>query len=130
MSGVLHREADVGEDWLRAGPPLVEDEDFGFRMANLYPRTTGLPMTVWVGPRAGARHDVRVKVCMAHGNVMHVDRLATVAVRPRPTLLHGELSKTDFDYVARWIRLNEQAILAHWDGETDGAEFIEALKAI
>ncbi len=36
-------------------------------MANLYPRTTGLPMTVWVGPRGNARHDVRIKVNMTHG---------------------------------------------------------------
>jgi len=33
-----------------------------FEMANLYPRTTGLPMTVWVSPRGNARHDVRIKV--------------------------------------------------------------------
>ena len=31
-----------------------------FEMANLYPDTTGLPMTVWVSPRGDARHDVRV----------------------------------------------------------------------
>ena len=28
-----------------------------YEMANLYPRTTGLPMTVWVSPRGNARHD-------------------------------------------------------------------------
>ena len=32
-----------------------------FEMANLYPGTTVLPMTVWVSPRGNARHDVRVK---------------------------------------------------------------------
>ena len=26
-----------------------------YEMTNLYPRETGLPMTVWAGPRAGAR---------------------------------------------------------------------------
>ncbi|HVC54300.1 MAG TPA: hypothetical protein VND87_19965 [Stellaceae bacterium] len=27
------------------------ETDALYEMANLYPRTTGLPMTVWVGPR-------------------------------------------------------------------------------
>ncbi len=37
------------------------ESDELFEMANLFPRTTGLPMTVWVSPRGNARHDVRVK---------------------------------------------------------------------
>jgi hypothetical protein len=36
-------------------------------MTNLYPRTTGLPMVIWVGPRYGARHDVRLKAMQHHG---------------------------------------------------------------
>ncbi len=36
------------------------DGDELFEMANLYPDTTGLPMTVWVSPRGNARHDIRV----------------------------------------------------------------------
>ena len=39
-----------------------------FVMANLSPRMTGLPMTVWVSPRGNARHDVRIKVNTTHGN--------------------------------------------------------------
>jgi hypothetical protein len=35
----------------------AETDDL-FEMANLFPRTTGLPMTVWVSPRGIARHDV------------------------------------------------------------------------
>lgn len=47
-------------------------EDDLFEMANLYPATTGLPMTVWVSPRGNARHDVRIKVNTNHGNQMSV----------------------------------------------------------
>jgi hypothetical protein len=44
-----------------------------FEMANLFPRTTGLPMTVWVSPRGNTRHQVRVKLNMSPGDQM--DRL-------------------------------------------------------
>ena len=40
---------------------LGEPEDL-FEMPNLYPSTTGLPMTVWVSPRGNPHHDVRVRV--------------------------------------------------------------------
>ena len=32
-----------------------EDLDL-FEMANIYPKNTGLPMTVWVSPRGHAKH--------------------------------------------------------------------------
>jgi hypothetical protein len=32
------------------------ESDELFEMANLFPRTTGLPMTVWVSPRGNTRH--------------------------------------------------------------------------
>ena len=54
-----------------------------FEMANLFPRTTGLAMTVWVSPRGNARHDVRVKVNTVHGNQMNVARRSWPSARPR-----------------------------------------------
>ena len=70
-----------------------------FEMANLFPRTTGLPMTVWVSPRGNARHDLRVKVNMTHGNQMNAANTAVVAVRPSPRVLAGQLSSAVDVYV-------------------------------
>src|SRR5438132_13680152 len=82
-----------------------------FEMANLYPRTTGLPMTVWVGPRGNARHDVRVKVNMTHGNQMTIDNTAVVGVGPSPHVIAGRLSQDDQQAVFNWIQLNAAAIV-------------------
>ena len=106
------------------------DTDELFEMANLYPRTTGLPMTVWVSPRGNARHDVRVKVNMAHGNQMTVDNTAVVAVRPAPHVVAGRLSTADQEAVFAWIALNASAIIAYWDGNIDTAELIQTLKPL
>jgi hypothetical protein len=57
----------------------LDNEDL-YEMANLYPDTTGLPMTVWVSPRGNARHDVRIKVNMTHGDRMDITNTAVVAV--------------------------------------------------
>ena len=39
----------------------IDTEDL-FTMSNLSPRRTGRPFVVWVSPKGGAPHDVRVKV--------------------------------------------------------------------
>jgi hypothetical protein len=101
-----------------------------FEMANLYPRTTGLPMTVWVGPRDNARHDVRIEVNMSHGNQMNVDNTAVVGVRPTPHLIAGRLSSQNQRLVFEWVGLNAAAIIAYWDGDIDTAELIQALKRL
>jgi hypothetical protein len=60
-----HTAGRDGGTKLDAEDLLLEPEaDDLFQMANLFPRTTGLPVTVWVSPRGNARHDVRVKVNM------------------------------------------------------------------
>jgi hypothetical protein len=101
-----------------------------YEMANLYPRTTGLPMTVWVGPRGNARHDVRIKVNTAHGNQMNIDNTAVVGVRPAPHIVAGRLSTTDQQTVSAWIALNAPVIIAYWDGIIDTAELIQTLKPL
>jgi hypothetical protein len=85
-----------------------------FEMANLYPATTGLPMTVWVSPRGAARHDVRLKVNMTHGNRMTIANTAIVAVRPVPRVVTGQLLSTDEQSVFAWLALNEDALVACW----------------
>jgi len=117
---------------------MADDVDFGlsspeadqdlFEMANLYPRDAGLPMTIWVSPRGHARHDVRIKVCMTPGDRMDADNTATVAVRPQPRVLHGQLPPTDEEAVAAWIELNVSALVEYWNGTLSTVEFVAELK--
>ena len=58
----------------------VEPEDL-FEMANLYPSTTGLPMTVWVSPRGNAHHELRVRVNVTHGNQIDIVRRGCASAR-------------------------------------------------
>ena len=116
----------------------VESEDDGefdddrnlFEMANLYPATTGLPMTMWVSPRGNARHDVRVNVNMTHGNQMNIADTAVVGVRPTPRVIAGQLSPADTQAVFRWVALNADVLVAYWGGQIDTARMIHALKPL
>ncbi len=101
-----------------------------FEMANLFPRTTGLPMTVWVSPRGSARHDVRIKVNVTHGNHMSPANTAGVGVRPAPHLIAGRLSPDDERAVFRWMLLNTAALVSYWEGEIDTIQLGGLLKPL
>jgi hypothetical protein len=95
------------------------ESDELFEIANLFPRTTGLPMTVWVSPRGNTRHEVRVKLNMSPGDQMTVSNTAVVGVRPTPHVIAGQLSPDDQRAVFAWVSLNSAALIAYWEGRID-----------
>ena len=122
------RSGDITGEAL-SGISSDENEDL-YEMANLYPDSTGLPVTVWVSPRGNARHDVRIKVNMTHGDRMDITNTAVVAVRPAPRVLAGQLSPADAQAVFQWISLNADALIAYWEGQIDTARLIYRLRPI
>ncbi len=98
-----------------------------FEMANLYPRDTGLPMTIWVSPRGRARHDARIKVCLMPGDRMDATNTAVVAIRPTPRLIIGALSAHDFELVAKWIERNAELLIDYWNGTLSTVEFVQRM---
>src|SRR5437667_6744366 len=84
-----------------------------FEMANLSPRKTGLPFVVWISPKAGAPHDVRVKV--SKGPKVHSSDLVSVAIRPNVHVVGGSLSAQDLALLQKWVELNRDVITRYWD---------------
>ena len=101
-----------------------------YEMANLYPRETGLPMTVWASPHGRSRQDARIKVCRTRGDKMDPANTAAVAIRPEPRVIHGPLAQSDFAPVAAWIALNEAALLDYWNGTLGTIEFAASLRRL
>jgi hypothetical protein len=107
----------------------VIDDDV-FRLTNLSPSTTGLPMTVWIGPRRAKTHVPVLLVNTGHGDATRLASTAVVAIEPVPRLLKGYLSERDLAHVTAWIEVNTSALLALWRGEIDGAELAGMLKRV
>jgi hypothetical protein len=105
-----------------------EDETL-FEIANLSPKRTGLPFVVWVSPKAGAPHDVRVKV--SRSPKVHRSELISVAIRPDVHVVAGDLSADDLALLREWVELNRDVIIKYWDGDIEYTEdAIAALKPI
>jgi hypothetical protein len=101
-----------------------------FETANLSPKRTGLPFVVWISPKAGAPHDVRVKV--SKGPKVHPEELISVAIRPDVHVVGaGNMTAQDFALLKRWVELNQDVIVKYWNGEIEYTEdAIAALKPI
>src|SRR5712691_3369093 len=86
------------------------DEGEGlFEMANLTPKRTGLPFVVWISPKAGAPHDVRVKV--SQSAKVRRSELISVAIRPDVRVVgNGNLSAHDLALLRQWVELNREVI--------------------
>ena len=101
-----------------------------FEMANLSPKRTGLPFVVWISPKAGAPHDVRVKV--SKGPKVHPSDLISVAIRPDVHVVSGgNMAPHDLALLKKWIEANYDVIVRYWDGDIEYTEdAIAALKPI
>lgn len=108
---------------------VVSEETAGqalFDMANLRPERTGLPFVVFISQKGGARHEVRIK--LARGPKVRPSEMITVAVRPTPRIIRGEINTAEFDLVRRWIERNGEVLLDYWNGDIEYTE--DALAAI
>jgi hypothetical protein len=101
----------------------------GYDMANLRPARTGLPFVVFVSQKGGARHDVRIK--LARAARVRPSEVMTIAVRPAPRVIRGNLSAGEFDQVSRWIALNERVLIDYWNGAIEYTEdMLDAIKPL
>jgi hypothetical protein len=124
----MNARAGFGEE--QAGFEASAGDDDLYEMTNIYPRTSGLPMTVWVSPRGRARHDARVKICRVPGNRMVPEDTAVVSVRPEPALVEGELEAEALSVVQAWVSLNRDVLIDYWNGEADGVELAQRLRRV
>ena len=97
-----------------------------FDMANLRPERTGLPFVVFISQKSGARHDVRIK--LARAAKVRPAEMLTVAIRPAPRVIRGEISLHEFELVSRWIELNRSVLIDYWNGNIEYTE--DVLNAI
>jgi hypothetical protein len=100
-----------------------------FEMANLRPKTTNLPFVVWVSQRAGARHDVRVKVASA----ARVDpaHMGVYSVRPFAHVSGPRLSADDEKRLADWVGKNRAVLVDFWNADIEYTEdLIDKIQAV
>ena len=102
------------------------DSEALFEMANLQAKRTGLPFVVWISPKGGAQHDVRIKV--SPGPRALPSQMISVAIRPTVHVVHGKMSARDLALLTKWVNVNRDVLVKYWDGDIEYTE--DAIAAI
>jgi hypothetical protein len=110
----------MSKETLKSDSVSEPERDALFEMANLSPKRTGLPFVVWISPKAGAPHDVRVKV--SKGPKVHPSELIPVAIRPEVHVVSGHMTAHDLELLRKWVALNKDVIIKYWDGDIEYTE--------
>lgn len=91
-----------------------------FEMANLRPKTTGLPFVVFISQKNGAQHDIRVKV--AEGPKVRPSDMSCYALRPFRRVEGDALSAAYEHMLEVWCTINLTTLVGYWDGEIEYTE--------
>lgn len=102
-----------------------------WEMANLRPRDTGLPVTIWLAAKYGnEKHGPRIKVNAIPGDKMRPGKTAVVTIEENPRFLEGDLDPDIFKKVARFINKNKESLRKVWSGEISTGEFVMFMKRV
>ena len=101
---------------------IDDKDDMLLEMANIRPAETGLPMVIWVQPDIHKKHGPRIKVQTEHGDKIS-SHWSSVTIENNPRIIVGELSSSDFKFVARFILLNLEPLLRLWNDEISPIQF-------
>ena len=112
----------------RRRPPAEPEPADLFDIANRFPATTGLPMTIWVSPLGNARHGVRIKVNTTYRNRMTA--AAVIGARPAQHVISGRLSAGDQRTVFERVHLNAAALVAYSEGQIDTVRLGQRLRSL
>ena len=130
-------DARQGSTFLRAQrthPPLTNDTTITpsrsyqrhsrtceldlYAMANVQPKTTGLPMTIYISNK-NARHGPRIKVSQQYGNQMNASELFSMTIEEDPRIIGkpGRIRVSDIGKVNMFIQANRELLLDYWRQE-------------
>lgn len=97
-------------------------------MSNLYPDNTGLDVPIWISSKSGReKHHARIKVMTDDGEV-------SISIVGAPELKNTKgkikLNAKQFANITKFIELNRDTLLDHWNGKIDSKTFGEQIKKI
>ena len=85
-----------------------------FLASNLPPKRTGLPICVWISTQLD---DGSVRIWVSHSAHASPSEFVTVSIQTDVRILNGEMADNDLELLRRWVSLNHDTIVKHWQGE-------------
>lgn len=107
--------------------PLIERNRLT-EMSNLFPEDTGLDFIVWISTKSGReKHNARIKISNSDG-----EAVITIWGEPKIKNKKGKIfiNSKQFKNLNKFISLNREALIKHWNGEISSVQFVNLIKKI
>ena len=107
----------------------ITEEDLFFEEASLSPKTTGLPMAIYVSAKGNSKYFARIKASSKRSDKLKQDSLFTITISEEPAVI-GEirdLTTKDIEQLVSFVVKNRKALLEYWNEEIDTAELIKKI---
>lgn len=121
------------EEWQRE----LDDEDLDFRLSSLAPKSTRLPVIVWIASKS-SEGNVTPRLLFSNSNNLASCTRGRGSLVPisldacNPKLLLDDIqlniTPSEIEAIKSWIIRNYQTLMAHWCGEIDTCEAVMNLK--
>ena len=105
---------------------LVSDAVDPYTLSNFFPRSTGLPVTVWA--EVGGLPGVRPRLLISDQELEHGWPEHFLVVDLDTETMADPLPVESERAVLSWVRRNKAALLAHWTGEFDSMDLARAVR--
>ena len=119
------------EEWKKAEE---SDDDLGFRLASLAPKSTGLPMIVWIEVKSfGFDLKPRMRFTNKTTDSLLPNSWLPISVeKENPRILVSDyqlnISDSDLILLKKWIVRNCDTLTDYWNGKIDTVECCEKIK--
>ena len=101
-----------------------------YEMSNLRPVSTGLSVFIWLDDMGSDRRNKhqlpRLKVAQQKAN----NFIGTVSISDKPIVINGYIDIDILSDISKWIKLNLDVLLKHWNGEIETIELKLYLKKV
>jgi hypothetical protein len=100
-----------------------------FLLSNLMTQSTGLPFCVWISSWDPSRNDVSV---FGFSRTLKAvpSEMVLVSIRPDVRVIEGKMTVSDLALLRKWIELNRDVLIRHWEGDLDSKGVIDTIYPI
>ena len=104
-------------------------DEIGFWLSNLSSESMNLPFVVWIAVRLLSKEgppQLIVTRKMTHDP----SRGVWVAFEPGVRIIEGKLREAEFSSLKRWIELNKEILLKHWNLEISSDALLHGIRPL
>lgn len=114
----------------------LKENEILLEMSSLKSKRTNLPVNIWlddIGKERKTKYNLpRIKVQNNYLERNNEDTISILIDKDNPKVIasNSNLKQKDLNKIFKWIKINYDLLMKHWNQEIDTIDFIQQMKEI